>query len=405
MLRADRPSPPASPHLPWVLIAGQRVELPAGGAAEQRDEHALAELGDLPDGGDPNAVQPPRRHRPDAPETLDLERVQEGELALGRHHQQPVRLGDPARDLGEELRPRDADRDRQAYPLAHLPPQQLGHRRRRPGQPAHAADVQERLVDREALDPRRGVLEDLVDVLARLGVGGHPRLDHHRGWAQAQRARNAHRGADAAALRLVAGREHDPRADDHRPAPQPRVVALLDRREEGVEVRVQDRGLTRHEHMFAGNAGGRNAFRFSMAKSWSAELELKGAGGEPVDLRRTLASHGVADLPPNEVDAQAGTLTTTLALPRGATTVRVSPGRKGFARVEGTGPSAGAVETVRHLLRLDADLSAFYAVARRTRSSAGRPPGRAGCCAARRSSRTWSRRSAPRTAPGRRQCG
>ena len=115
--------------------------------------------------------------------------------------------------------------------------------------------------------------------------------------------------------------------------------------------------------MFAGNAGGRNAFRFSMAKSWSAELQLKGAGGEPVDLRRTLASHGVADLPPNEVDARAGTLTTTLALPRGATTVRVSPGREGFARVEGRGPSTGTVEAVRHLLRLDADLSAFYAVA------------------------------------------
>jgi len=115
--------------------------------------------------------------------------------------------------------------------------------------------------------------------------------------------------------------------------------------------------------MFVGNASARNAFGFSMARAWSAELELKGAGGEPVDLRRTLGSHGVADLPPNEIDAHAGTLTTTLALPRGATTVRVSPGRKGFACVEGTGPSAGAVEAVRHLLRLDADLSGFYAVA------------------------------------------
>ena len=115
--------------------------------------------------------------------------------------------------------------------------------------------------------------------------------------------------------------------------------------------------------MFAGNASSRNAFRDSVAKPWSAELELKGAGGEPVDLRRTLASHGVADLPPNEIDAPAGTLTTTLALPRGAVTLRVAPGRKGFARVDGTGPSTGAVEAVRQMLRLDADLSAFYAVA------------------------------------------
>jgi N-glycosylase/DNA lyase len=115
--------------------------------------------------------------------------------------------------------------------------------------------------------------------------------------------------------------------------------------------------------MFPGNASRRNAFGDSVAKSWSAELELKGAGGEPVDLLRTLASHGVADLPPNEIDLEAGTLTTTLALPRGPATVRISPGRKSFARVEGTGTSAGAVEAVRHMLRLDADLSAFYAVA------------------------------------------
>jgi N-glycosylase/DNA lyase len=100
-----------------------------------------------------------------------------------------------------------------------------------------------------------------------------------------------------------------------------------------------------------------------VARRWSKELELVGAGGEPVDLRRTLASHGVADLPPNEIDADAWTLTTTLALPPGAATVQVGPGRAGFAGVRGSGPSAGALEAVRHILRLDADLSAFYAVA------------------------------------------
>jgi hypothetical protein len=42
-----------------------------------------------------------------------------------------------------------------------------------------------------------------------------------------------------------------------------------------------------------------------LARRWSKQLELVGAGGEPVDLRRTLASHGVADLPPNEIDEEA----------------------------------------------------------------------------------------------------
>src|SRR4029077_14571218 len=174
---------------------------------------------------------------------------------------------------------------------------------------------------------------------------------------------DAHRRANAVRLRLVAGREHHPRPDDHRAAAQARVVALLDGLEEGVQARVQDRGPARHEHMFAGNAPSRNAFGLSMARTWSADLELKGAGGEPVDLLRTITSHGVADLPPNDIDADAVTLTTTLALPRGATTVRVSEGRNGFARVAGTGPKAGVLEAVRHLLRLDANLSAFYAVA------------------------------------------
>jgi 3-methyladenine DNA glycosylase/8-oxoguanine DNA glycosylase len=106
-----------------------------------------------------------------------------------------------------------------------------------------------------------------------------------------------------------------------------------------------------------------------MAKPWSAELELIGAGAEPVDLWRTLTSHGVADLPPQIVDEDAHTLEATLALPRGrARSIRIGGGKPGFARVEGEGVSAAdgrvLAETARHMLRLDADLSGFYAAAR-----------------------------------------
>jgi N-glycosylase/DNA lyase len=100
------------------------------------------------------------------------------------------------------------------------------------------------------------------------------------------------------------------------------------------------------------------------------ELRLVGAGGEPVDLARTLASHGVASLPPQRLDEQTWTLETTLALAGGgARSVRVSAGRRGHARVELLGGRAGPrqreelLATVRHMLRLDEDLSAFYAVA------------------------------------------
>jgi 3-methyladenine DNA glycosylase/8-oxoguanine DNA glycosylase len=86
------------------------------------------------------------------------------------------------------------------------------------------------------------------------------------------------------------------------------------------------------------------------------ELRLVGAGGEPVDFRRTLASHGVAELLPNRLDEEAWTLETTLAV-HGF--VRVSEGRPGYVDVEG---AADAVAVVRHMLRLDEDLSRFYAM-------------------------------------------
>jgi len=106
-----------------------------------------------------------------------------------------------------------------------------------------------------------------------------------------------------------------------------------------------------------------------MGTRWTAELELKGAGGEPVDLWRTLTSHGVAALPPNVLDEEERVLETTLALPRGrARTIRIGAGRPGHALVEAEGRVSAAdgtvlAETAAHMLRLDADLSGFYEVA------------------------------------------
>ena len=98
------------------------------------------------------------------------------------------------------------------------------------------------------------------------------------------------------------------------------------------------------------------------------ELRLVGAGGEPVDLARTLASHGFADLPPHVLDEDARTLETTFALGRGARTVRISPGRRGHAAIEPIGKAPGRdrdriLAVVAHVLRLDEDLSQFYELA------------------------------------------
>jgi 3-methyladenine DNA glycosylase/8-oxoguanine DNA glycosylase len=100
------------------------------------------------------------------------------------------------------------------------------------------------------------------------------------------------------------------------------------------------------------------------------EIELRGAGGEPVDLKRTLASHGVASLPPMLLDEEAWTLELTVPLPgRRPRTVVVREGTRRRAAVEVAGRKPGVREAeaiaaaVRHVLALDLDLSAFYEVA------------------------------------------
>ena len=103
----------------------------------------------------------------------------------------------------------------------------------------------------------------------------------------------------------------------------------------------------------------------------AAELPLRGAGGEPVDLRRTLASHGLTSLPPGDLDDMTPALTTVLPVRRGAPRlVRIALGRPGYVSLEvvaGRPPGAATVEalaaTVGRMLCLDADLSGFYAVA------------------------------------------
>src|SRR5438034_1397454 len=93
------------------------------------------------------------------------------------------------------------------------------------------------------------------------------------------------------------------------------------------------------------------------------ELRLRGPGGEPVDLWRTLVSHGFADLAPMSLDEEARTLDLTLRIPRGRPRrIRVGAGRRGRARVEllvGGAARDGVVDAVArgaaHALRLAQD--------------------------------------------------
>jgi 3-methyladenine DNA glycosylase/8-oxoguanine DNA glycosylase len=103
--------------------------------------------------------------------------------------------------------------------------------------------------------------------------------------------------------------------------------------------------------------------------AWSAPLALRGPGGEPVDLRRTVVSHGLTELPPMRVHDDESGFDVVLAMPRGRPLrVRVRPDGPAQARVSAQPRPTGAAQEravldgVRHLLRLDQDLSTLYAL-------------------------------------------
>lgn len=96
---------------------------------------------------------------------------------------------------------------------------------------------------------------------------------------------------------------------------------------------------------------------------------LRGPGGEPVDLARTVESHGCTTLPPMRPSVDPSALEAVWRPRRGRPRrIRVSAdGGQAVVEAFGPVPSATLAEDLvggaRWLLRLDADLSDFYALA------------------------------------------
>jgi len=114
-------------------------------------------------------------------------------------------------------------------------------------QPLAAGDVQEGLVQREALHQRGDVVEDPEHLFGDLAVAGHAGLQVLRAGAQAAGARHRHRRVHAeAARRIVGGRDHPAPAqspDNDGPAGQFRPVTLFHRSVEGIHVDMDDGAL------------------------------------------------------------------------------------------------------------------------------------------------------------------
>jgi len=104
--------------------------------------------------------------------------------------------------------------------------------------------------------------------------------------------------------------------------------------------------------------------------SQTLEFPLVGAGGEPVDLWRTLVSHGFAELPPLRLDEGARSLDIVIPL-NGARPrrVRIRAGRRGLGEAIVSGPrlspsgTGKVLDRIRHVLRMNENLSGFYALA------------------------------------------
>ncbi|MEX0754531.1 MAG: Fe-S cluster assembly protein HesB [Actinomycetota bacterium] len=116
---------------------------------------------------------------------------------------------------------------------------------------------------------------------------------------------------------------------------------------------------------------GRSATQASASSSVELAFPLRGPGGEPVDLRRTIDSHGFSDLPPLRLDETSGSLEATLPVRRGRPRrVHIRPARRSHGVVEVAGPPPGEatrtdlLDGVRHILRMDQDLAPFYALVR-----------------------------------------
>jgi hypothetical protein len=115
-----------------------------------------------------------------------------------------------------------------------------------PQQPSRTRHVEERLVEGDPLHERGGVPEDLEHRGADLLVAPVAAGQEHGLGAQPAGTRRRHRRADAVGTRFVRRRRHDTpvtrTTHHHGAAPQRRLVAHLDRGEEGVHVDVEDDG-------------------------------------------------------------------------------------------------------------------------------------------------------------------
>ncbi len=154
--------------------------------------------------------------------------------------------------LGEKLVVRNAGRRGQAGLVEDAGADFRRRRGRRGNASEIFGNVEIGFVERERLDERRVVREDRTDLLRNGSIDIEPWRHEQKVRAFAQRRARRHRRAHAEGARLVARRGDNPAlcriADRDRAAPRGRIIALLDRRVEGVHIDVDDLACARFAH-------------------------------------------------------------------------------------------------------------------------------------------------------------
>ena len=218
-----------------------------GGLAEEPGEEARVGALEVGAGAVAVAVEEGGGLAAHAPE--DLHGLRREEVAdavwVERHHEEAVRLALLGGDLGEQTVRGEPDGAGYAAGGFHVGAELLGERHHAAEEVRRAGDVEKGLVDGDAFDERRVAGEHRKGRLGDLAVDVHarPHEDTVRTLRVGRAAR--HSGAHAERPRLVGAGGDDTalvraRPDDDGLASPFGMVPLLDRREEGVHIHMQD---------------------------------------------------------------------------------------------------------------------------------------------------------------------
>ena len=172
--------------------------------------------------------------------------MQELKLGCGIDHRETVGLSHLRCDLGEMLGARNADGNGQAELHADPLANGGGDLGGRAEQMRAAGDVRKGLINGDAFDQRREIIEHGDRRVSEPLVITKVSVDEDQVGTELARPPPRHRAVNAECFGFVGGGEHHAAPDRNRLSTQRRVEHLLNRRIESVEIRMQDGGRGFH---------------------------------------------------------------------------------------------------------------------------------------------------------------